>query len=153
MGPSVLPLSPYFVLLVFLNDDRKTLKESFSWMEIKTHSYCDVQADQHQYLSRNLHEVTQAHVYSPMSCGESLSETSAFPFISNSLFSQCLSQSQCPSLLADERAATVSSMWLPHKQYQVPFLNCLAGIKPTRSSFINFPIALFSLFVIISVNI
>lgn len=34
--PSVLLVSPYFVLLVFLNDDIKTLKEYCSWMGIKT---------------------------------------------------------------------------------------------------------------------
>lgn len=119
------------------------------------YSYCEVQAEWCQCLSKTCLE-SPIPMWVPVLCGLSPSKTSAHLFTSCSLFSlcyQCLSQTSCPGLYANERAATVFGMCLPHKQYQVPFLNCLPGIISTWSSFINFPIALFSLFVIISVNI
>lgn len=156
MGPSVLS-----VLLVFLNDDIKTLREYFSWMGIKTHSCCEVQAGQHQHLSGNLLDVTQPHGDSSMA--RPVEKALVRPLLSHLLpdhfaltsqqYYQCHSWPQCLNLLAHKRAAAASSMCLSHKQYELPFSNCLPGIKPTRSSFINFPIALFSLSVIISVNI
>lgn len=156
MGPSVLS-----VLLVFLNDDIKTLKEYFSWMGIKAHSCCEVQADQHQYLSGNLLDVTQPH--GSLSTSRPVEKALLRPLLSNLLpghfalisqqYYQYPSQPQCLNLWARKRAAAASSMCLSPKQHELPFLNCLPGIKPTRSSFINVPIALFSLSVIISVNI